>query len=130
METPLDKVWSDAGYPTPTFTRTQVAKLLNCTQLTIANREKKHIYPDPKRSSTSNHRIYTLQDAFLMQYITFKQINLSAVASLLWDKGYTQSGKVLPCIEKEVVLFKQNPSLKENIVATDVAKESDSNVST
>ena len=117
MDNNLDKIWAEADYTSPVFTRTQVAKLLNCTPLTIANREKKNIYPDPKRSPTSNHRYYTLQDAFLLQYLTFKQINLSSVASLLWDMGYTVSHKVLPCLEQEVLLFKKNPFLNEETKA-------------
>lgn len=104
----LTDTWLKAGFLPPTFTRTELAKLLNCTPLTIANREKKNQYPEPKRSSTSNHRLYTIQDVFILQYLTNNQINLSSVASLLWDKGYKRSNNVLPCLESEVAVFKKN----------------------
>lgn len=110
MDAPLVNVWQEiAKKPAPVFTRTQVAQLLNCTPLTIANREKKNIYPEPKRNVTSNHRYYTLQDVFLLQYITSKQINLNSIASILWDMGYNNSGTTLPCLEHEVKTFKKSP---------------------
>lgn len=110
MDAPLVNLWKEIGNsPAPIFTRTQVAQLLNCTPLTIANREKKNIYPEPKRHVSSNHRYYTIQDVFLLQYITFKQINLNSLASLLWDMGYQNSALVLPCLEQEVSIFKQSP---------------------
>ena len=109
-----NKIWTAFKLNAPTFTRTQMAKLLNCTPLTISNREKKNQYPDPKRSPTSNHRFYTIQDAFLLQYITYRQINISSVAALLWDMGYTDTGLVLPCLEKEIEIFKTSPVLAVN----------------
>jgi DNA-binding transcriptional MerR regulator len=105
--------WWDAQFIVPTFTRTEVAQLLNCSPLTISNREKKQIYPEPKRHPTSHHRIYYFQDVLNLQYITNnKQLNISSITSLLWDKGYTNSKLLLPCIQSEVELFKKNLSEK------------------
>lgn len=121
MNNVLNEKWTEVGYTSPIFTRTQVAKLLNCTPLTIANREKKEIYPEPKRSKTSLHRVYSLQDAFLLQYITNSQINLSSITSLLWDMGYTNSKDLLKCLELEISLFKSNP-LVTNVKDTNVVQ--------
>ena len=121
----LLELWSQSGFSRPTFSRPQVAKLLNCTALTVANREAKEIYPEPKRHHKSNHRFYTLQDVFLLQYITLKgQINLSSIASLLWDMGYNLTNKVLPCLREEIILFKSTLPTEPTVVEielTDIA---------
>ena len=72
----------------PRFTRSEVAKILNCSSLTIYNREKSGKYPQPSRSN-SNYRMYSLEDLFTLQKISYGQIYLSSIFSLLWDKGYT-----------------------------------------
>jgi hypothetical protein len=72
----------------PRFTRSEVAKILNCSSLTIYNREKSGKYPQPSRTN-SNYRLYSLNDLFTLQKITYGQIYLSSIFSLLWDKGYT-----------------------------------------
>lgn len=71
----------------PIFTRSDVAIILNVSSLTIANREKNKKYPEPKRDM-NNYRIYTLNDVFNLQLITYNHIDPKPVISILYDKGY------------------------------------------
>jgi hypothetical protein len=77
----------------PIFTRSEIAEILNVSTLTIANREKNKKYPEPKRDM-NNYRIYTLNDIFNLQLITYSHINPKPVISVLFDKGYKDT-KVL-----------------------------------
>jgi hypothetical protein len=77
----------------PIFTRSEIAEILNVSTLTIANREKNKKYPEPKRDM-NNYRIYTLNDVFNLQLITYSHINPKPVISVLFDKGYKDT-KVL-----------------------------------
>lgn len=71
----------------PIFTRSEVAQILNVSTLTIANREKNKKYPEPKRD-LNNYRVYTLNDVFNLQLITFNHLNPKPIISVLFDKGY------------------------------------------
>jgi len=76
----------------PMFYRGDVAKILNVTPLTIANREKlkkdgTRQYPVPKRD-LNDYRIYTLNDLLNLQLITYGNIDTRPIVSLLYDKGY------------------------------------------
>lgn len=71
----------------PTFTRGDVAKILNVTPLTVANREKANKYPEPRRD-VNNYRIYTINDVLNLQLITYKTIDPRPIISVLYDKGY------------------------------------------
>jgi len=71
----------------PIFTRSDVAIILNVSSLTIANREKNKKYPEPRRDM-NNYRIYTLNDVFNLQLITYNHIDPKPVISILYDKGY------------------------------------------
>jgi hypothetical protein len=71
----------------PIFTRSDVAIILNVSSLTIANREKNRKYPEPRRDM-NNYRIYTLNDVFNLQLITYNHIDPKPVISILYDKGY------------------------------------------
>jgi len=71
----------------PVFTRSEVAQILNVSTLTIANREKNKKYPEPKRD-LNNYRVYSLNDVFNLQLITYNHINPKPVISVLFDKGY------------------------------------------
>lgn len=71
----------------PIFNRSDVAIILNVSSLTIANREKSKKYPEPKRDM-NNYRIYTLNDIFNLQLITYNHIDPKPVISILYDKGY------------------------------------------
>lgn len=73
--------------PDPMFTRGDVAKILNVTPLTIANREKSSKYPEPKRD-LNNYRVYSLNDVLNLQLITYSQLDPRPVISVLYDKGY------------------------------------------
>lgn len=77
----------------PTFTRGDVAKILNVTPLTIANREEANRYPKPTRD-INNYRIYTINDVLNLQLISFGRINTAPVFSILYDKGYTDMKKL------------------------------------
>ena len=73
--------------PEPMFTRGDVAKILNVTPLTIANREKNEKYPEPARD-LNNYRVYTLNDVFNLQLITYSSLDPRPIISVLYDKGY------------------------------------------
>lgn len=72
----------------PSFTRSDVARILNVTSLTIANREKRNQYPKPQRD-LNDYRYYSLNDVFSLQLITYNQIDTKPVLSVLYDKGFT-----------------------------------------
>ena len=74
----------------PVFTRSEIAQILNVSTLTIANREKNNKYPDPKRD-LNNYRIYTLNDIFNLQLITYNYIDPKPIISIMYDKGYEDS---------------------------------------
>ena len=81
----------------PIFTRGEVAKILNVTPLTIANREKSDKYPEPKRD-LNNYRIYTLNDVLNLQLLTYKALDPKPIISMLYDKGFKDTkelGKIM-----------------------------------
>lgn len=71
----------------PIFTRSEIAQILNVSPLTIANREKNSKYPIPRRDM-NGYRIYTLNDIFNLQLITYNLIDPKPIISILYDKGY------------------------------------------
>lgn len=73
--------------PEPTFTRGEVAKILNVTPLTIRNREQAGKYPPPRRD-LNNYRIYSLSDVLNLQMKTFNALDPRPIISILYDKGY------------------------------------------
>jgi DNA-binding transcriptional MerR regulator len=75
-----------SNIPYPIFSRGEVAKILHVTTATIANREKRGVYPEPSRDM-NDHRYYTIEDILLLQVISFKQINPKVIVELLYDKG-------------------------------------------
>ena len=89
----------------PIFTRSEVALILNVTTLTVVNREKRKKYPDPKRDM-NNYRIYTLNDVFNLQLITYNHIDPRPVISILYDKGYKDTKFLGEMIDK--VLSRRN----------------------
>lgn len=78
---------SKTSYSEPIFTRSEVAQILNVTTLTISNRERDKKYPQPKRD-LNNYRIYSLNDVFNLQLITYNLIDPKPIISILYDKGY------------------------------------------
>ena len=74
-------------YREPIFTRSEIAEILNVTTLTVSNREKNNKYPSPKRD-LNNYRIYSLNDVFNLQLITYSAIDPKPIISILFDKGY------------------------------------------
>lgn len=85
----------------PTFTRGDVAKILNVTPLTIANREKSNKYPEPKRD-LNNYRIYTLNDVFNLQLITYGALDPRPIISVLYDKGYRDTKELGKLIDNSL----------------------------
>ena len=69
------------------FTRSEIAEILNITTLTVSNREKNNKYPSPKRD-LNNYRVYSLNDLFNLQLITYNAIDPKPIISILYDKGY------------------------------------------
>ena len=72
----------------PIFTRSEISQILNVTTLTVSNREKNKKYPLPRRD-LNNYRIYTLNDVFNLQFITYSHIDPKPIISILYDKGYS-----------------------------------------
>lgn len=72
----------------PIFTRSEVAQILNVTTLTVSNREKNKKYPSPRRD-LNNYRVYSLNDIFNLQLITYNHIDPKPIISILYDKGYS-----------------------------------------
>jgi DNA-binding transcriptional MerR regulator len=87
----------------PTFNRSEVAKILNVSTLTIANREKNNRYPSPKRD-LNNYRLYTLNDVFNLQLITYNHIDPKPIISILYDKGYRDSKDLAQIIDEAISL--------------------------
>ncbi len=81
------------SFTDPVFNRSEVAQILNVSTLTIANREKSNKYPEPKRD-LNNYRIYSLNDIFNLQLITYNYIDPKPVISILYDKGYDDVKKL------------------------------------
>lgn len=71
----------------PLFSRGEVAKILNITPLTVANREKSQKYPEPRRD-INNYRVYSLNDVFNLQLLTYNVLDPNPIISVLYDKGY------------------------------------------
>lgn len=71
----------------PSFTRSEVARILNITPLTIANREKRGQYPQPNRD-LNGYRTYTLNEVLNLQLTTYNKIDTRPIMSILYDKGY------------------------------------------
>lgn len=90
---------ASASKAEPIFTRGDVARILNVTPLTIANRERRGQYPDPKRD-LNNYRIYTLNDVFNLQLLTYDTIDSRPVVSLLYDKGYRDPKQVAQIVDQ------------------------------
>jgi hypothetical protein len=83
----------------PIFTRGDVAKILNVTPITVANREKSGKYPPPRRD-INNYRIYSLRDVFNLQLMTFNSLDPRPVLSILHDKGYRDHKQVGQLVDK------------------------------
>lgn len=81
------------NYLNPTFTRSDVALILNITPLTVSNRENSGKYPQPKRD-LNNYRIYTINDVFNLQLKTYQSIDPKPIISILYDKGYDDMKKL------------------------------------
>lgn len=77
----------------PVFTRSEVARILNITPLTVANREKRGQYPKPSRD-LNGYRTYSLNEVLNLQLTTYNKIDTRPIMSLLYDKGY-QDKKIL-----------------------------------
>jgi len=88
---------SSGSLSSPIFTRGEVAKILNVTPLTIANRERSNKYPEAKRD-LNNYRIYTLNDVLNLQLLTYKSLDPKPIISVLYDKGFKDAkelGKIM-----------------------------------
>jgi len=82
----------------PVFTRGDVAKILNVSPLTIANREKSSKYPQPNRD-LNGYRIYSLNDVFNLQLITFRTIDQKPIISILYDKGFRDHKQIASILD-------------------------------
>lgn len=71
----------------PIFNRSEIAQILNVSTLTISNREKNNKYPKPKRD-LNNYRVYSLNDVFNLQLLTYNHIDPKPIISIMYDKGF------------------------------------------
>lgn len=88
---------SKSSVTEPIFNRSEIAQILNVSTLTISNREKNNKYPVPKRD-LNNYRVYTLNDVFNLQLITYNHIDPKPIISIMYDKGFEdvrQLGKMI-----------------------------------
>ena len=88
---------SKSSVTEPIFNRSEIAQILNVSTLTISNREKNAKYPVPKRD-LNNYRVYTLNDVFNLQLITYNHIDPKPIISIMYDKGFEdvrQLGKMI-----------------------------------
>lgn len=92
----------------PSFNRSEVAKILNVSTLTVANREKNKRYPQPKRD-LNNYRLYTVNDVLNLQLITYNHIDPKPIISVLYDKGYRDT-KLLSEIIDEAMSNRVGPA--------------------
>lgn len=83
----------------PIFWRGDVAKILNISTLTVANREDAGKYPTPRRD-LNNYRIYSLNDVLNLQMITYGSIDTRPIMSLLYDKGWTDMKRLGQLMER------------------------------
>lgn len=83
----------------PLFTRGDLAKVLDVSPLTIANREKAGHYPEATRD-VNGYRIYTLNDILQLQIITFGKIDTRRILDVLYDKGYRDIKQMGIMVEK------------------------------
>lgn len=83
----------------PTFNRSEVAKILNVSTLTVANREKNNKYPVPKRD-LNNYRLYTINDILNLQLITYNHVDPKPIISVLYDKGYRDTKALAQIIDE------------------------------
>jgi Holliday junction resolvase RusA-like endonuclease len=90
---------SKRNSPQPVFNRSEVAKILNVSTLTIANREKNKKYPSPKRD-LNNYRIYSINDILNLQLITYDHVDPKPIISVLYDKGYRDSKYLAEIIDE------------------------------
>jgi DNA-binding transcriptional MerR regulator len=88
----------DTKNPDPLFTRGDVAKILNVTPLTIANREKSKKYPEARRD-LNRYRIYSINDVLNLQLITFSRLEPNKIISVLHDKGYRDFKEISKIID-------------------------------
>lgn len=81
------------------FLRKDVAKILNVTTATIANRETSGVYPEPARD-LNNYRIYDLADIIKLQLISYGKIDPRPIISVLYDKGYRDQKEIGRILDK------------------------------
>lgn len=65
-------------------------------------------YPEPKRD-LNKYRIYTLNDIFNLQLITYNHIDPKPIISILFDKGYKDPKIVSEMIDQ--VLSRRNSNV-------------------
>lgn len=92
----------------PSFNRSEVAKILNVSTLTVANREKNKRYPSPKRD-LNNYRLYSINDVLNLQLITYNHVDPKPIISVLYDKGYRDT-KLLSEIIDEAMSNRVGPA--------------------
>lgn len=106
----------------PTFTRKDVALLLQCTRLTVANREESGRYPPPKRDD-NNNRYYHVNDVFELMHITHKQVYLGPIVAVLHDKGYTDVADLNDYLTEEFRVFQDKITGASDDAVKQVAKD-------
>ena len=89
----------------PEFSRKELASILGCTVLTISNREKSGLYPEPARRD-NGYRYYMLSDVLSLLEITHGYLYLSSLVAVMWDKGYTDVSQCQSIIDAALSAYR------------------------
>ena len=94
------------------FSRSSVARILDCTILTIRNREKNGVYPESQRLD-NNYRVYGLFDVFKLQEISHDKIYFGPLFSELWDMGFKDPAKCQTMLDTAILEYKSTNGEKK-----------------
>jgi DNA-binding transcriptional MerR regulator len=96
----------DRSKETLILTRSDVAKILNCSSLTIANREKSGKYPMPLRNTGNGYRCYGLADIFELQVITYGHVAVAPILTIGYDRGFTDVQSLNDQVTKALDIYR------------------------
>lgn len=91
----------------PTFTIGDAARALDVNISTVRENERLANIPKARRSA-GDQRIYSLYELIQLQLIMRQHIDTTVLASLLYDKGYTNVKQVDRMLNKAINQIKQN----------------------
>lgn len=92
------------------FTRGEVAKILGIVPRTIARREERGEYPEPRRD-ISNRRIYNIKEVMRLQHLTYGEVNTRNLFEALYDKDVRNHNKASKMIEEALQEFLRDKTI-------------------